>query len=742
MLSVALFLVARASALDIPRDAYGVPHIVAPTWERAFHDAGYAVAQDRMWQLENSRRLARGRLAEVFGAQYAASDREVLKGGYTTAEVRAQLDALPTHVRAAYDAYADGVSAYIAYARAAGKLPPGFKAAGYEPEPWSVEDSAAIAIRMGQMFGNGGAGELRNTAVVEYLKGRPVKDKLVDTLDDLLWADDPLAIPTVPPSEDPLAKSPPAFYHATRQDTERHLAALPRASLFELLPGIKFASNESSKIVAESLNVPYKTGSYAVVVGSNRSALGVPLLLSAPQMGFRAPAVVHEMSIEAPGIKATGMDIPGIPGVIIGYTPHMAWGLTSGVADVEDIFTAPPSGPDGYVVDGQQRPIQVVKQTLRIKGAPDEVIEQRRTETGPILVQTRQAVYMRKSAFYGREMQAFGAMFDLYGAREPADVRKMAARIPLTFNLFYATTSGHIGYQYCGHVPLRAAGWDPRFPMPLQASTAWRGFVPAEKMPYVVDPKNGLIANWNNKPASWWPNGDTPAWGRVFRNESLLANLGMPTLDPTSLESAAWTIARTEETASAFMPTIRLGLRALTLEGARADAARMLAAYEGRAWDGSHGARIYVRTFDALREELFSTVLGGFLTPDLFKTALQPSLMLRALQGKTKVDYLAGRTSAQVVQAAFQKAFDRLVQESGPDPTRWSFVPSGISVPGLSAVPYGNRGTYIQIIELWKAPAGRNVLPPGVAESGPHSADQEPLSRAWTYKRMGGGGKD
>ena len=739
MWSLALVILAGTTAPAIQRDAFGVPHIRASTWVMAFHDAGYAVAEDRMWQLENSRRLARGRLAEVFGPSFAASDREVLKGGYTDAEIQEQVNRLPGPVQDAYRSYAEGVNTYIRDARDAGTLPKGYKDSGFEPEAWTVVDSAAIAIRMGQLFGNGGAGELRNLAVVEYLKGRPVKDRIPDALDDLLWSNDPQATPTVPPSEDPLARSHPTFYAATRADTVRHLASLPKASLFELLPGIKFASNEASKIVAESLNVPYKTGSYAVVVSAARSALGVPLLLSGPQMGFRTPSVVHEMSIEAPGLSAVGMDIPGIPGVIIGYTPHLAWGLTSGVADVEDIYTTTPSGTDSYTVDGATLPLSVVRQTLKVKGAPDETIVQRRTEVGPVILQTKQAIYTRKSAFYGHELDGFGALFDLYTAREPADVRKLAGRIPLTFNLFYATTSGHVGYNYCGHVPLRTHGWDPRFPMPLGAATAWRGFVPPDQMPYVVDPKSGVIANWNNKPASWWPNGDTPVWGRVFRNTGLLATLGAPSLDPTSLETSAWTIARTEETASFFMPAIRRALAQTKYTGAKADAARMLTAYEGRGWDGSHGARIYIQVFDRLREELFTAVLGSFLSPDLFKTALQPSLMLRALEGRTNLDYLAGRTANQVIAAAFDKAFDRMLAERGPDPTRWWFTPGGIPVPGSTPVPYGNRGTYIQIVELWSAPSGRNVLPPGVAETGPHSLDQEPLSRAWMYKGMGRG---
>ncbi|MCB8933451.1 MAG: penicillin acylase family protein [Chthonomonadaceae bacterium] len=732
---VALALFLHQPSYTVTRDDYGVPHVRASTWEQAFEGAGYATAEDRLWQMENSRRLARGTLAEVFGPEVAASDREVLRTGYTAAQIEAQLAGLDARSRAAFEAYALGVNAYIEKARQSKTLPPGYAAAGFQPQPWTALDSAAIAIRLGQLFGSGGAGELRNLALVEYLKGRPVKDRLPDVLDDLLWQNDPRSIPTVAPSDDPLSTHP-AFPTATRAETEHHLAALPKVSLLELLPAIRTASLEDSRIVAETRNVPFKTGSYAVVVSKGRSRLGVPLLLSAPQMGFRVPSVVHEMSLDAEGVHVVGMDVPGVPGVIIGHTQDLAWGLTSGVADTDDIFFAPIEG-GSYRVDGKLKPIRSENRALAVKGEKPESVVAKSTEDGPVLLATRSTVFVRRSGFADRELQGFAALYDLYSAKEPSDVKAVAARIPLTFNLFYATTSGHIGYHYCGRVPLRAPGWDPRFPMPLSQDTAWRGFVPPGQMPLVVDPREGLIANWNNKPAAWWPNFDTPAWGRIFRNSALLHQLTAESLAPVDLEMAAWWIARTEETAEYLMPAFRHALQgaAWSSETER-QAAQMLIAYEGKAVAGSHGASLYLRTLDAVRAELFSAPMGSFLSPDLFRTALQPSLILNALEGETNIDYLAGRTADQLIVAAFRKAVERMVSERGENPGTWAYTPGTIPVVEGVPIPYSNRGTYIQLVELWKTPAGRNVLTPGVAESGAHASDQEPLARAWMYKRM------
>src|SRR5947209_19191657 len=88
----ALTLLANIQPPQITRDAYGVPHIVGKDVSDACFQAGYAVAQDRLWQMETSRRLARGRMAEVFGEQFVKSDKEVIAIAYTDTELDQQCD--------------------------------------------------------------------------------------------------------------------------------------------------------------------------------------------------------------------------------------------------------------------------------------------------------------------------------------------------------------------------------------------------------------------------------------------------------------------------------------------------------------------------------------------------------------------------------------------------------------------------------------------------------------------------
>jgi hypothetical protein len=130
-----------------------------------------------------------------------------------------------------------------------------------------------------------------------------------------------------------------------------------------------------------------------------------------------------------------------------------------------------------------------------------------------------------------------------------------------------------------------------------------------------------------------------------------------------------------------------------------------------------------------MRKQVFLPTVGNFLAPQFFDQALQPSVILAALEGRTKFNYMQGRTSASVAKAALETASKQVGGSVYHAPT--------ISVTGDTPIPYSNRGTYIQIVEMLIAgPYGRNVLPPGVSAAGPHSNDQVPLSRAWIYKPM------
>ncbi len=100
------------STVDVYRDAYGVPHIFAQNQYDAFRAAGYVTAQDRLWQMDLSRRAASGRLSEIFGSSTVESDKFIRIWGFmrSTKEI---LSVLSPESRGALEAYAEGINAFI-----------------------------------------------------------------------------------------------------------------------------------------------------------------------------------------------------------------------------------------------------------------------------------------------------------------------------------------------------------------------------------------------------------------------------------------------------------------------------------------------------------------------------------------------------------------------------------------------------------------------------------------------------
>lgn len=714
----------------VERDQYHVPIVRAGSFGEALRLMGRTVAQDRLWQMETSRRIAQGRMAEVLGKSALAGDLDTLKTGYTDEEYTEMFESLPPRAKEAYVSYAEGVNETIQLRTANGTLPSEYEKNSLKPEEWTVKDSLSIVVMLSRRFGTGGAGELRNFALYLYLKSQPCKDRVLDVLDDLAWQNDPKSIPTVSPSEDPLAKSHPTFPTVDRAKTLRHLDSLPKVGLLELLPAVRAANGEDSRLLAESVQAPFKTGSYCMVVSPRRSSTGNALLLSGPQMGMSIPSIVHEIALDAPGIRVEGIDVPGIPAVVIGNTPFFAWGLTTGVADISDIVFANLKDKDNQLFGDQTRPVKRFKRTVKVKGSADVTTEVVRTVDGPVLLESlsTKTVFSQRSSYWMKEAESWAALYDLYGAKSAQDIDSKASQIAMNMNFFYATKDGDIGWRYIGRFPVRASGFDPRFPTPSGPEADWKGFLSPDKSPHVRNPKSGLIANWNNKPVSWWPNSDTPVWGSVFRNEVLLRHLSTPKLAPWDLEQAAWKIAREDSDTNSCL---RGFFQGLTTKPA---ADRLMMAYDGQTLGAPW--TLYRAAFDELRRDLFLPHTGNFTSDSYFRQIIQPSVVAKAIKGQTKYPFLGKKSPEKVASKALIAAWDELCTANGDEPAAWPLTVPFFRAPDGSPVYFSNRGTYIQVTELASRPVGRSLSPPGVTEAGAGSDSQVGLAKQWVLKPM------
>ncbi|HJT54344.1 MAG TPA: penicillin acylase family protein, partial [Candidatus Angelobacter sp.] len=153
--------------VHVVRDVHGVPHLTAANLHDLFFAQGYITAQDRMWQMDLTRRAVAGEMAEVFpgGPAQPPARRDIGTPSpihtwvdYDKQQRMLRLRAVADRVAAQlsprdrefFEAYAAGVNAYIA--RHKDNLPIEFRVLGYSPRPWTVSDSVLIGIGMSQLL--------------------------------------------------------------------------------------------------------------------------------------------------------------------------------------------------------------------------------------------------------------------------------------------------------------------------------------------------------------------------------------------------------------------------------------------------------------------------------------------------------------------------------------------------------------------------------------------------------------
>ena len=485
------------------RDHFGVPHLYATGEAALFYANGYVSAEDRLFQLEQYRRDAKGMLAAIYGAGYLSHDQQVRREGYTEAELQAQFDALPAQHQAILTSYRDGINARLqdVLADPDNLGPKELWDLGLVPAAWTVTDSIAIMHMMVRRFGAGGGNELNNQAYLDANGWTAFN----------AWfpLNDPSAPCTIPAAESPV-----------RPAAVRKAAFGPPINTFPGIPPEVLEQQRQEREEMErslvSLGLPTKWGSFSDVVAPGKSATGHPLLLGAPQMGYTEPQIANEAALHAPGLDVAGMQFAGVPWILIGRNRYLAWTTTSGCSDNIDtmVETLNPANRYQYWYQGAWRDMERRTEHILVAGGSPVDYEVCRTVHGPVtgwdLAHNR--AFAAQATFWGAEMSTIEAFLDYNLAHNMAEFQEGVTKVASSHNFLCADSAGNIGYWHAGRFPLRAAGVDPRLPTSGDGSQEWTGLRPFASLPQLLNPAQGYFTNWNNKPVWWWDHGDEREW--------------------------------------------------------------------------------------------------------------------------------------------------------------------------------------------------------------------------------------
>jgi acyl-homoserine lactone acylase PvdQ len=509
------------TTVTVERDTLGVPRIMGETEGAVFYGQGYAVAQDRLFQMETIWRAATGRTAELAGPgpnnQFVTQDRNVLTVFYTPEERQAHYEALPEALQTMISNFVAGINAYIALAR---ENPAARPAEYFSPplstiglEEWDVDKAMAVIQLYIRRFGESGGQELQRLAELQAVG--PVWFNRIRPIND------PSAPATLP-------GGPTAVL---RPDVPYTGPAVPE----EVIEAIA-AERELAEAGLLASGVPDRLGSYAAAIAPSRSASGYAMLLGAPQMG--APAVTgpgatnrnvtweSELIVgspDDPSLHIAGMTVVGIPGVIIGRTRDVAWTLTSGLTDNVDTYVVQLIDQQGtYLFNGEPRQLMPAAGTINVLGGEPVPYTRLRTVHGPVIGQDAASgrVFAYRYAFWERELDMAVALYDVWRANTVAEVETAIAQFPVSFNFVLLHRDQTIGFYHVGRYPVRPGTVDPRLPAIGDGSQEWTGFLPFENHPRGTNPAQGYYVNWNNKPAPGWDHGDVTPWTPYSRQRA------------------------------------------------------------------------------------------------------------------------------------------------------------------------------------------------------------------------------
>lgn len=544
--------------VTVERNGSGIPSITAQNTHDLFFAQGFVHAQDRFWEMDARRHVTAGRLSELFGESQVGTDAFLRTLGWHDV-ARKEVDALPAEIRAYYEAYAEGVNAYLGQRGGAGLSLEyavlGLQNADYVPEPWTPVDSVAWLKAM--------AWDLR-TNIEEETERAQLAQRLEPEAIDALYPDYPFdEHPVIVEREwgDPEHSAsdtrprlrPVAVDESTATSTAGSSAqtgAPTSVSTDEGEGSSESARGSSDSATASALAAVDALlsaqgegiGSNSWVVSGEHTATGAPLLANDPHLGAELPSVWTQLQLRCETVSdrcpfdVAGFSFSGLPGIVIGHNERVAWGFTNLTTDVADLYIERIDGDD-YWRDGERHPLRTRTETLKVAGAEDVALEVRSTAHGPILSGLTDdftglaenprymvgepsapqvaspagdegdlarnapsgdfAVSLRWTALDpGKTAEA---IFDLNLAQSFDDFRTAASKFDVPAqNLIYADVDGNIGYQAPGRLPIRGAGngW---LPQPgWNSSYDWQGFIPFEALPTSYNPESGYIVTANN----------------------------------------------------------------------------------------------------------------------------------------------------------------------------------------------------------------------------------------------------
>ena len=449
--------------IEICRDRFGVPHVLARTVQDAFFGQGWVTAQDRLWHMDYDRRNAYGRMAEWLGATAVEGDK-VMRRFQIGSTVEGDYRAVDSPTRAMLDAYAAGVNAFL---RSTDALPIEYTLLDAKPEPWQPLDSFAVFKVRHIMMG--------------VFEGKLWRAKLVNTLGPEKAA---ILLRGHPPGD--LVIAPPGgSYEGPPLDGIDELSRNMEA--------IRWLQDEPD------------SGSNNWAVHGSRTASGKPLLAGDSHRPLDTPNCYYQNHVACPEFDVIGLSFPGVPGFPhFGHNARVAWCVTHAQADYQDLYVERFSSDKtpNYEFRGQWKKAEVRREEIIVKGGKVHELEVTVTHHGPVIAGGPGKGYglaFRYTATASPYL-GFECLLPMMKSASVDELNEaMRHWVDPCNNLVSADVHGNIAYLHRGQVPVRSMS-NAWLPVPgWTGEHEWQGTIPFEALSRLWNPSTGFIVSANNR---------------------------------------------------------------------------------------------------------------------------------------------------------------------------------------------------------------------------------------------------
>jgi penicillin G amidase len=529
---------------QVVRDRVGVPHIYAKSEHDAYFLVGYLQAQDRLFQMDFSRRQASGTLAELVGPSAIPTDVQLRTIGLARAAERS-LGAISPESRDGLDAFSAGINVWLD----THPLPSEYAALELTSIPdWTALDSLAVSklLAFGLSFSSEDIDFTRRLLRYQEVGAAQGFDGTKLFFEDVMRSEPFAHAPSIFPGEgeNPGPLGAQTTHASSSSFLEPEVADLAEEAMDKMkAAGIPTAPADQG-------------GSNIWVVSGAKSASGRPMVASDPHLPAPSPSTFYEVGIDVGGsaqkaLSLYGVTFPGTPTIVHGTNGHVSWGSTVNPTDVTDVYQERlrpnPQGVLSSEYQGQLEPLDFIQTTYRTNqpgnGTPDDLVDVDSSPSVPpviIIVPRRNngplislgvgtGLSLQYTGFSPtREADFFRLLSRARTVREAIDAQRyfdFGAQ-----NWMYADDRGNIGYKTSGEIPLRedlqagaVDGLPPFFirdgtggnewiadPSPAEDQALSYEILPFGEMDGLVNPARGWISNANQDPT-----------GQTFDNDPL-----------------------------------------------------------------------------------------------------------------------------------------------------------------------------------------------------------------------------